>query len=106
MENNTEFEVRNDLVGHYFHTYKYMEQTQQDEISMQGCIEGKINDLYYIVQYFSFAMGEDIHSAVVHINEICTWKLYKDNETANWHYSQYQPHFQKRLERSKNGTEK
>ena len=85
------------LVGQYFHTYKYNNETNQLEIENQGCVEGKVTDEYYICQLFSFIDGSETNSKLVHIKDMKDWKFYKTNTLMNEKYGIYQPDFVDRL---------
>ena len=85
------------LVGQYFHTYKYDNETNQLEIENQGCVEGKVTDEYYICQLFSFIDGSETNSKLVHIKDMKDWKLYKTNTLMNEKYESYQQGYLNRL---------
>jgi hypothetical protein len=81
----SDFKVQK-LVGQYFHTYKYNQKINELEIENQGCIEGKVTEEYYICQIFSFMDGSEIHSKLVHIQDMKSWRLYKTNILMNSKY--------------------
>ncbi len=65
----------NKLVGLFFHT------TKDGEITWQGHVEAKLDDRLYLVQFYSWVMGEPTFAQITTIwnmfEEGKEWRFYK-----------------------------
>lgn len=91
MSENTE-DSENVLVGHYFHA-----MTDEDSeflplnpthVTRQGKVVGSPAPGWFLVQLFSWVMGEEIKRKVVSIEDMKLWRFYESVEEMDNNYTQ------------------
>lgn len=66
------------LVGSFF--------LSDAERGLQGCIVGEPSVGLYLVELFSWLMGESLHQQLVRIEDMTEWRFYDDNEWMKFAY--------------------
>lgn len=69
------------LRGKFFHSFD-----QDAMVEWQGQVLGPSLGGYYLVQLFSWAMGENSNCALVHFSEMTDWYFYQDQESMRYSY--------------------
>ena len=69
-----------DLVGKCFHSIV------DDTVQWQGVVIGRPEPGWYLLQLFSWVMGEHSNQQLVRIEEMRGWLFYPDAEAMNYSY--------------------
>lgn len=70
------------LVGSFFHS-----KTDEGKIQWQGCVVAEPSAGYYLVELFSWVMGESTEQRLIRIEDMAEWSFYDD---AKWMNNAYQ----------------
>lgn len=80
----------NVLTGHYFHGMTDRDSEFQllepSVVTTQGYVVGSPAPGWFLVQYFSWAMGEEIHRALVSAEDMKLWRFYETAEEMRENY--------------------
>ncbi len=67
------------LVGMFFHSWNFFEGERK--LGWQGVIEQEIGSGFYLCQLFEWICGTASNHVVVHLKDMDTWYLYRDEES-------------------------
>jgi hypothetical protein len=73
------------LVGRFFHTFKG-QKDGGELLCGQGHVIGKIQEGYYLVQYYSWVIGEATHQGIHKLDEMVEWVFYEDSDAMRFSY--------------------
>jgi hypothetical protein len=68
------------LVGLFFHTFKFTDNELDIAIHWQGIVVGNPQPEWYLVQLFEWMHGTDSNIQLVNIEDMTDWKFYTDKE--------------------------
>lgn len=74
------------LLGSFFHSYKKDEETGRQRVQWQGCVVGEPAPGFYLVETFSWIMGESFDQQLVRIEDMVGWSFY---DTVEWMNNAY-----------------
>lgn len=73
------------LVGKWFHKFE-----EDDKLTRQGRVVSCVSDGVYLIQYYSWAMGNPSDQEIVPLREMLfDFKFYDDNCAMHYGYSNY-----------------
>lgn len=79
---------RNPLVGRFFHSIKLCDICQRERIHWQGYILGELPNNWYLVQLFSWVVGEPTTQHLVQFQDMSLWWFYDNSEDMNFQYEE------------------
>lgn len=77
-----EKENENILVGKFFHSFN-----EDKTVNWQGKVIGQINDNLFLIECFSWILGEQSYSLeIVELNDMKNWFFYRNPKDMRWVY--------------------
>lgn len=78
------------LVGHYFHSMvpNPNGNPKLPIVEWQGLVVARPEPEWYLLQLFSWVMGEELERRIVHISDMKGWRFYESAEEMRNHYEE------------------